>query len=194
MMHRTLIAACSLVLLIPAIGTAIETLGFEHTDQLGEVEVRNYERHLLASIDVGGSFKDAGNAAFRPLFRYISGRNADEREIAMTAPVIQSASRKDDAAWTVSFVMPASLLKTGAPRPKTERVEIVERSEQLIAALPYSGSWRVGLFEEHKKELVQQLERSPYSICGEVMWARHNAPFTPWFLKKNEVLVPVCRE
>ena len=194
MMHRKLIAACSFVLMIPVIGNAIETLGFERIDQLGEVEVRNYERHLLASVDVDGSFKDAGNAAFRPLFRYISGRNADEQEIAMTAPVIQSASRKDDAAWTVSFVMPASLLKTGAPRPNTKRVEIVEKSEQLIAALPYSGSWSVGLFEQNKKDLIQQLERSPYSICGEVMWARHNAPFTPWFLKKNEVLVPVCRE
>ena len=194
MMHRIPIVICSIVLLMPAIGYAIESLGFERTDQLGEVEVRLYERHLLASVDVNSSFKDAGNAAFRPLFRYISGRNADEQEIAMTAPVIQSASRKDDAAWTVSFVMPASLLKTGAPRPNTERVEIVERSEQLLAALPYSGSWRVGLFEEHKKELIQEVERSPYSICGEVMWARHNAPFTPWFLKKNEVLVPVCRE
>jgi len=193
-MHRKLIAICSIVLLIPPIGNAIESLGFERIDQLGEVEVRIYERHLLASVDVNGSFKDAGNAAFQPLFRYISGRNADEQEIAMTAPVIQSASKKDDATWTVSFVMPASLLKTGAPHPNTEGVEIVERSEQLIAALPYSGSWRVRLFEENKKELIQQLERSPYSICGEVMWARHNAPFTPWFLKKNEVLVPVCRE
>ena len=194
MMHRTLVAACSFVLLIPANGNAIETLAFERTDQLGEVEVRIYDRHLLASVDVDSSFKDAGNAAFRPLFRYISGRNAYEQKIAMTAPVIQSASRKDDAAWTVSFVMPASLLKTGAPRPDTERVEIVERSEQLIAALPYSGSWRVELFEENKAVLIQQLEQSPYSICGEVMWARHKAPFTPWFLKKNEVLVPVCRE
>ena len=194
MMHRTLIAACSIVLLIPAIGNAIESLGFERIDQLGEVEVRIYERHLLASIDVNSSFTDAGNAAFRPLFRYISGRNADEQEIAMTAPVIQSASRKDDAAWTVSFVMPASLLDTGAPRPNTERVEIIEKSERLIAALPYNGSWRVALFEENKEALIQQLERSPYSICGEVMWARHNAPFTPWFLKKNEVLIPVCRE
>ena len=194
MMLRKFFAAYSFVLLIPSNGNAIETLGFERTDQLGEVEVRNYERHLRASVDVDGSFKDAGNAAFRPLFRYISGRNAEEQDIAMTAPVIQSASRKDNAAWTVSFVMPASLLKTGAPRPDTERVEIVEVPEQLIAALTYSGSWRVGLFEENKKELIQQLERSPYSICGEVMWARHNAPFTPWFLKKNEVLVPVCRE
>ena len=194
MMPQALVSACSIILLIPAIGNAIESLGFERIDQLGEVEVRIYERHLLASIDVNSSFKDAGNAAFRPLFRYISGRNADEQEIAMTAPVIQSASRKDEAAWTVSFVMPASLLDTGAPRPNTERVEIIERSERLIAALPYNGSWRVGLFEEHKEALIQQLERSPYSICGEVMWARHNAPFTPWFLKKNEVLIPVCRE
>ncbi len=194
MMHRNLIAICFIVPLIPGIGSAIESLGFEQIDQLGAVEVRIYERHLLASVDVNSSFKEAGNAAFQPLFRYISGRNADEQKIAMTAPVIQSASRRHDTAWTVSFVMPASLLKTGAPRPTTEQVEIVERSEQLIAALPYNGSWRIGLFEEKKEELIQQLARSPYSICGNVMWARHNAPFTPWFLKKNEVLMPVCRE
>ena len=194
MIHRTLIAACSFVLLIPAIGNAIETLGFERTDQWDDVEVRIYEPHLLASVDVDGSFKDAGNAAFRPLFRYISGRNVDNQKIAMTAPVIQSASRKDDANWTVSFVMPASLLNTGAPNPTAQQVEIVERSEQLIAALSYSGSWRISLFEENKEKLIQQLARSQYSVCGEVMWARHNAPFTPWFLKKNEVLIPVCRE
>ena len=192
-MYRNLIAACSIFLLIPAIGNAIESLSFERTDQLGEVEVRIYERHLLASVDVNGSFKDAGNAAFRPLFRYISGRNADEQEIAMTAPVIQRASIKDDADWTVSFVMPASLLNTGAPNPTAQQVEIVERAEQLIAALPYSGSWRTSLFEENKEKLVQRLAKSEYSVCGEVMWARHNAPFTPWFLKKNEVLIPVCR-
>ena len=192
-MNRNLIAACSIFLLIPAIGNAIESLSFERTDQLGEVEVRIYERHLLASVDVNGSFKDAGNAAFRPLFRYISGRNADGREVAMTAPVIQRASRKDDADWTVSFVMPASLLNTGAPNPTARQVKIVEKAEQLIAALPYSGSWRTSLFEENKEKLIQRLAQSEYSVCGEVMWARHNAPFTPWFLKKNEVLIPVCR-
>ena len=192
-MYQNLIAACSIFLLIPAMVNAIESLGFERTDQLGEVEVRIYERHLLASVDVNGSFKDAGNAAFRPLFRYISGRNADGREIAMTAPVIQRASRKDDADWTVSFVMPASLLNTGAPNPTARQVKIVEKAEQLIAALPYSGSWRTSLFEENKEKLIQRLAQSEYSVCGEVMWARHNAPFTPWFLKKNEVLIPVCR-
>ena len=192
-MYQNLIAACSIFLLIPAMVNAIESLGFERTDQLGEVEVRIYERHLLASVDVNGSFKDAGNAAFRPLFRYISGRNADEQKIAMTAPVIQRASRKDDADWTVSFVMPASLLNTGAPNPTAQQVEIVERAEQLIAALPYSGSWRTSLFEENKEKLIHRLAQSEYSVCGKVMWARHNAPFTPWFLKKNEVLIPVCR-
>ena len=193
-MHLNLLTFCSIMLVAPTIGNAIESLGFKRTDQLDDVEVRIYERHLLASVDVDGSFKDAGNAAFRPLFRYISGRNADNLKIAMTAPVIQSPSRKDDANWTVSFVMPAPLLNTGAPNPTAKQVEIVERSEQLIAALPYSGSWRISLFEENKEKLIQLLAQSQYSVCGEVMWARHNAPFTPWFLKKNEVLIPVCRE
>ena len=194
MIHLNVLAFFSISLLTPTICNAIESLGFKRTDQLDEVEVRIYERHLIASVDVVGSFKDAGNAAFRPLFRYISGRNADNQEIAMTAPVIQTVSTKEGTAWRVSFVMPASLLKSGAPLPDAEQVAIEERSEQLIAALPYNGSWRISLFEEHREKLIQRLQQSPYSVCGEVMWARHNAPFTPWFLKKNEVLIPVCRD
>jgi hypothetical protein len=27
--------------------------------------------------------------------------------------------------------------------------------------------------------------------AGEPVWARYNAPFTPWFLRRNEILVPL---
>jgi hypothetical protein len=27
--------------------------------------------------------------------------------------------------------------------------------------------------------------------AGEAVWARYNPPFTPWFLRRNEVLIPV---
>ena len=26
---------------------------------------------------------------------------------------------------------------------------------------------------------------------GTPVWARYNAPFTPWFLRRNEILIPV---
>jgi len=31
-------------------------------------------------------------------------------------------------------------------------------------------------------------------VSGEPVWARYNAPFTPWFLRRNEVLIPVAVE
>ncbi|MEI7881439.1 MAG: heme-binding protein [bacterium] len=26
--------------------------------------------------------------------------------------------------------------------------------------------------------------------AGEPIWARYNPPFTPWFMRRNEILVP----
>src|SRR5512139_4226019 len=52
-------------------------------------ELREYPPQILAEIIVEGGLEDAGNKAFRPLFRYISGDNRSRGKIAMTAPVSQ---------------------------------------------------------------------------------------------------------
>lgn len=28
-------------------------------------------------------------------------------------------------------------------------------------------------------------------VAGDPVWARYNPPFAPWFLRRNEILVPV---
>lgn len=38
-------------------------------------DLRHYPEHVLAEVEVHGSFERAGNAAFSALFRYISGNN-----------------------------------------------------------------------------------------------------------------------
>ena len=45
--------------------------------------------HLVAGIEVGGSFDEAPDRAFRPLAGFIDGANRSRRQIAMTAPVTQ---------------------------------------------------------------------------------------------------------
>ena len=57
--------------------------------QYDQIEVREYEAHLLATVTVASDFERAGNEAFRDLFEYIDGNNAAQQNIAMTAPVLQ---------------------------------------------------------------------------------------------------------
>ncbi|HEU0264528.1 MAG TPA: heme-binding protein [Geobacterales bacterium] len=72
---------------IPAMATEEAPYTVIKTD--GIFELRQYAPQILAEIIVEGDLEDAGNKAFRPLFRYISGDNRSRGKIAMTAPVSQ---------------------------------------------------------------------------------------------------------
>ena len=65
---------------------AIEEPGFRVLDRDGAFELREYAPYLVAETRVEASFTDAGNVAFQRLFRYISGNNTAQQNIAMTAP------------------------------------------------------------------------------------------------------------
>jgi hypothetical protein len=56
-------------------------------------------------------------------------------------------------------------------------------------ALPKSRG-RYGQKEKRLKELIRQ---RGLKMAGEPVFARYNPPFMPWFLRRNEVLIPVER-
>lgn len=56
-------------------------------------ELRRYESYVVAEVEVDRAFSEAGNAAFRILFRYIGGANRASASIDMTAPVTQQPAR-----------------------------------------------------------------------------------------------------
>jgi hypothetical protein len=41
--------------------------------------------------------------------------------------------------------------------------------------------------------LVSELGKSGYEAVGGPVYARYNGPWTPFFMRRNEVLVPVKR-
>lgn len=184
--HSNWLLAC---VFLAAPTLALEKLGYAIIADQDAFEVRQYDAHILATVTVAAEFNEAGNRAFRDLFNFIDGANGSNQSIAMTAPVLQKPA---GARWDVSFVMPASLTAASTPVPDAKHINIVSEPPTLMAALAYSGSWSRTRYLEKEQELRSALTNAGYKACGEPRFARHNPPFWPAFLRKNEVLIPLC--
>ncbi len=182
---------------------AIEEVKYDVIASDDNIEIRQYAPAIVAEIAVTGDVESAGDEAFRPLFNYISGDNTVQQDIAMTAPVSQQASGEriamtapvnqhvDGEQWLVSFMMPASYTLESLPIPDDNRIQLRQLSPRLVAAIRYSGFWSESNYLSNKTKLEKWLKQTDYQISGEAIWARYNAPFTPWFLRRNEVLIPL---
>jgi len=169
----------------------------------GTFEVREYAPHVLAETLVTGDLENAGSKAFQKLFRYISGDNVSRTKVAMTAPASQvPASEKIQMTapvgqqrvqeqWAVSFMMPKSYTLSSLPQPKDPSVVLRQVSAQKMAVVRYSGTWSEKNYSRHKSELESWMRKTGLTRSGTEIWARYNPPFTPWFLRRNEVLIPV---
>jgi hypothetical protein len=132
-----------------------EQQAYEVLEQGDGFELRRYPPHLVAEVELDGSFEDVGNRAFGALFGYISGSNESRRSVSMTAPVVQQASSPRKIAMTapvvqtdggrggfvVAFVLPASMTLETAPTPTNPDVRVREVPERVAAAVAYSGRW-----------------------------------------------------
>lgn len=166
-------------------------------------ELRRYAPHLVAEVTVRAPFEDAGNIAFRTLLGYISGGNRSRHKVAMTAPVIQSASEKIDMTapvvqeetghgeYAVAFVLPSALTLDSAPEPTSPDVRLRERSGSVAAVRRYRGHWTQASFERHRAELEAAARAAGLTPVGPPRWARFDPPFMPWFLRRNEVVLDV---
>lgn len=196
------------VLLLPAESVmAIEIPEYRVLEQDGAYELREYSPYLIAETEVESEFMNAGNIAFGRLFRYISGANAARAEIAMTAPVEQSTPGRGekiamtapveqasvDGVYRVGFIVPRKFTRETVPRPIDPRVSIREVPARTVAVWRYSGRWTEDNFREHERELRALLARKGLRAeSGDsAIIARYDAPFMPWFMRRNEVLIPL---
>lgn len=196
--------AAILAVLTTATAMATEEPGFQLLETDGSFELRQYAAYVVAETRVEADFEDAGSIAFRRLFRYISGDNVPQQKIAITAPVTQSSGEKiamtapvsqvaDGRAFLVAFTLPSSYTLATAPKPRDPTVRIRDVPPQLIACWRYSGRWTVANYLESETLLREHIKARGLIVRGDATLARYNPPFTPWFLRRNEVLIPVAQ-
>jgi effector-binding domain-containing protein len=191
------------VLLVSCATVGIEKVQYDVVEKSSAFEVREYKPYLVAETLVDSDFKEAGNVAFRRLFNYISGDNQAKESIAMTAPVNQQSKSEKIAMtapvtqqasggqYAVSFVMPAKYTLDTLPQPTDETVTVKEIPGYKAAVIRYSGTWSPKRYEAKKAELESYIQENGLTPTGEPIWARYDPPFQLWFLRRNEVVIPI---
>jgi hypothetical protein len=187
--HLTI--ATSVVWLGSSFAFAIEEPGYVVVEQFGEIELRAYDEIVLAETRVDADFERAGNRAFRSLFGYLSRKNKSQAKIEMTAPVVQQF---DERGWRVAFIVPQVYSWQNAPEPTDPEVLLRLVPERTVAALRFSGSWSEERFKAKERELRDQMAARGWEPDGPAIFARYDPPFKPWFLRRNEVHIPIRSE
>jgi len=182
---------------------AIEKANYDIVASYLDFELRQYGPQIVAETLVEGDFEKVGSEGFRRLYDYISGNNRKKQSIAMTAPVTQEGESveiamtapvsqvKMDNKWRITFMIPSEFSMEDLPEPLDPRVTLKREPGRLFAALKYSGTWSQSRYEEKKQTLADLINMRGLKPTGEPVWARYDPPFMPWFLRRNEVLIPV---
>lgn len=182
-----------------------ETVSYEITGKTGTIEFRRYPDLILASVTDPGD--DSG---FGLLFQYITGNNRargklpmitpvltgepipmtspviTSRQIPMTAPVVSDGR-------SLSFVMPAGKTRDELPEPVDPGVQITTLPSREMAVLRFSGYARKEDVDQATSRLLEGLKETGITTRGRVVVMRYNAPWTPGFLRRNEVGIEIVR-
>ena len=188
---------------MPLFSHAIEEPDYKVIKKFDNFELRHYPPYVVAEVVLDTPAENAGSQAFPILAGYIFGKNKGEKKFAMTAPVTQTAAsapapvRMDMTApvtqaavaggTRVQFVLPKGVTLATAPEPIDPRVQLRVMPAATWAVIRYSGTWSQSNYNEHLAELRASLDAAGVATQGEPLLARYNAPFTPWFMRRNEI-------
>ena len=187
---------------------AYESARYSVVSSDGNFEVRDYPDLVLVStpmrVDAQGS-----DGSFSRLFRYISGDNGQQQKVAMTTPVFMERGSQNSGDETtpnqtngdgrqsgiqpgqMAFVVPEQVASGGAPQPGNANVELRERAGGKFAAIRFAGRMGDEALRQNEAELRQWMKQQDFAVAGPVEYAGYDPPWTPGFLRRNEILIRI---
>jgi hypothetical protein len=166
-------------------------------------EVRRYEPFITAEVQVSAEdYNEAANRGFSPLANYIFGNNIAKQKISMTSPVTAAQESQKIAMtapvtvtgeknYTVAFTMPRQFTMVTLPEPLNKSISFKQHSTRNMAVIRFSGQFNQRNFTRRIDQLRDWIKAHGYQAAGEPVIAGYDPPFTPWFLKHNEVMIKI---
>ena len=123
-----------------------------------------------------------------------------QKKIDMTAPVTQSVEidmtvpvtqKFKDGETVMQFFLPRKFKLEQAPQPLSEDLSIVVVKGGKYAVIKYTGRSSFRNFEKHSEILIEALSLDKLKTVGPPIKATFDGPLTPFFLRRNEVMIRV---
>ena len=185
----------------------VETPDYVAVQSDGAFEIRDYPALVVAETTRSGARREALGSGFGPLARYIFAKERAGETIAMTAPVIQQRpevhaeriamtapviqSPAGEDTWSVRFIMPSGYSLDELPAPASSEVRLREIPARRRAAVRFSGATTDAALAHQEAALRAWMTSRDLTAAGPAVYAYYNDPFTPGFLRRNEVLIDV---
>jgi uncharacterized protein YqgV (UPF0045/DUF77 family) len=166
---------------------------YDVIEKIDTLEIRQYPELIFAVVE-----NDMDDSGFNLLFRYISGENKTQSKIRMTAPVITSEKMKMTAPVVsrdhyMAFAIPSAYNKDTVPIPINPSVKIEVQPKKIMAVLKFNGRTSEKIVQKYIQELINILKTHKIQIKAEPVLMRYNSPFTPGFLRRNEVAAEIIK-
>lgn len=189
-------------------GSRVEQMDYVVIKKVGDYEIREYPAHIVAQTTVQGSYGESMGNGFRIVAGYIFGGNTKKESIAMTAPVVAQKSKDekisesiamtapvvataDGDSQTISFGMPRSYTLETLPTPNDPRVKIVMVPVKKYAVMQFSWYRTDARIKSMQDKLLSALASDGVEVQGSASYAGYNAPWTPPWMNRNEVMVEI---
>ncbi len=191
--------------LLGACAVATEEPSFTVSLAEGDFEVRDYPALVVAEVSVAGDRKEAASKGFRLLAGYIFGGNIAKQKIAMTAPVTQAAAGGEkiamtapvlqsggDGNWVIRFIMPGGSTLETLPQPNNPKVHLQAVEPARMAVVRFSGLARQDAIAAKTDALFGFTKAQHLHALGSPSLAQYDPPWTLWFLRRNELMIPIA--
>ena len=169
-----------------AMASDIEEPSWTLVETLDQVELRDYAPSIQAVTRLEHSGQTS--SGFQRLAGFIFGGNETGEKIAMTAPVVETLQTDEPV---MAFTLPSEYTLSDLPIPADDSVTIKPVPGRTMAAIRFSGWATAGKVERNTQELIETLEAYGIDAVGTPSLNQYNPPWTPPFLRRNEIMVEV---
>lgn len=148
-------------------------------------EIRDYPALNLATSPMEA---DGIQGGFGALFGFITGKNQSGSKLAMTAPVLIDNTTQQKR---MSFILPKGAAENGVPQPLDTSVQLGQLPPDRYAVLRFEGGRSAQNEQNAIEKLRAWMEKQRLKGKGVPLLAYYDPPWTPVFLRRNEVLIRI---